>query len=452
MKMITNITSPAIAAFALTCFALSPGARAVSPPPDGGYPGNNTAEGDSALLGLTSGTDNTAVGSSALQSDTVGSFNTATGALGLLSNTAGVRNTVDGYAALYSNTSGSDNTATGVRALFSNTNGGGNTANGASALQGNTTGDYDTAIGWSALFSNTTGGDNTATGVQALFHNTTGGYNTANGENALYRNTHGSENTATGVQALQRNTIGAYNTAIGISALGSNNTGSYNMGLGAFAGFNVTTATNVIAIGADGNNVSNSCYIGNIFGATSSNGAAVFVNSNGRLGTIVSSRRFKKKIRPAGKASEGLYALQPVTFHYKSGIDPEGTAAPQFGLVAEDVEKVNPELVVRDKEGKPYSVRYDQVNAMLLNEFLREHKAFLQECEKVEKLKATVTQQQKGMEALSVHLKEQDSKIQKVSDQIEINTFATERSRSGGAGPRVVRTDAGNIESKKSSQ
>ena len=134
--------------------------------------------------------------------------------------------------------------------------------------------------------------------------------------------------------------------------------------MGVNAGIAVTTANNVICIGADGNNVDNSCYIGNIFGATSSGGAAVLVNADGKLGTMTSSQRFKDDIKPMDKASEALLALKPVTFRYKKEIDPAGTR--QLGLVAEDVVKVNPDLVVRDKEGKPYSVRYDQVNAMLL--------------------------------------------------------------------------------------
>ena len=174
----------------------------------------------------------------------------------------------------------------------------------------------------------------------------------------------------------------------------------------------LVTANNVICIGAVGNNVDNACYIGQVFGATSLNGTAVFINSNGRLGTMTSSARFKDEIKPMDKASEALFALKPVAFRYKKDIDPAGT--PQLGLVAEDVEKVNPDLLVRDKEGKPYSVRYDQVNAMLLNEFLKEHR-------KVETLEATVAQQQKEMQLLSAHLTEQDLKIEKVTAQIEIN-------------------------------
>jgi hypothetical protein len=188
------------------------------------------------------------------------------------------------------------------------------------------------------------------------------------------------------------------------------------------AGGNVTTASDVICIGASGANVSNSCFIGQIFGATSPGGTAVFINSNGRLGTATSSRRFKEEIKATGRASEELFALKPVTFRHRKEIDSAGTS--QFGLVAEDVEKVNPDLVVRDKEGKAYSVRYDQVNAMLLNEFLKEYKAFLEERAKVEKLETTVSRQQKQIEGLAAGL-------EKVSNQLELRK----------AGSRTVAND-----------
>jgi hypothetical protein len=187
-------------------------------------------------------------------------------------------------------------------------------------------------------------------------------------------------------------------------ALARIRTGSGNTALGFEAGIGVTTADNVICIGATGANVSNSCYIGQIFGATSSGGIAVFVNGNGKLGTATSSRRFKEEIKPMERASEALLALRPVTFRYKPELDPDGI--PQFGLVAEEVEKVNPDLVVRDKEGKAYTVRYDAVNAMLLNEFLKEHR-------KNEEQEATIARQQKQIEALTTGL-------QKVSDQLEL--------------------------------
>ena len=370
---------------ALTSFGLlSPKAFGVVPAPDGGYPGGNTAEGQSALLSLTTGTYNTADGIFSLLSLTDGIFNTAVGAGTLLANTA------------------DQNTAVGAGALLSNTIGEENTANGTFAL-----------------FSNTEGNQNTAVGVNALFSNPEGAFNTATGHSALFSNTNGSSNTAIGQSALFDNTTGDSNVAIGFLAL-SSSTGSNNVGLGAGAGFNVTSADNVICIGALGDNVSNRCYIGHIRGATVGNGDGinVIVDSNGQLGTSNSSRRFKKDIKPMDQASEAILALKPVTFHYKNLDSKRAENTPQFGLIAEDVAEVNPDLVVRDADGEPFTVRYDAVNAMLLNEFLKEHK-------KVEDLATTVAQQQKGMEVLTAQLKEQAAQIQKVSAQIEVSKPAT---------------------------
>ena len=361
------------------CFALSQSAQGVVPAPDGGYPGQNTAVGQNALKNLTTGSGNTAVGWFSLKSLATGSFNTGVGAGTLALNTA------------------DNNTATGAAALFLNTTGDGNTANGVAAL-----------------LSNSTGPANTANGVQALFSNTIGGNNTANGYQALLRNTTGFQNTALGVSALLYNTTGATNTAIGEGALVFSSTGNNNTALGFNAGSNVGTASNVICIGAAvaGLDVSNTCYIGNIFGVTSTGGAGVFVDGDGKLGTATSSQRFKQEIKPMGNASDALFALKPVAFRYKKDIDPKGT--PQLGLVAEDVEKVNPDLVVRDKEGKPYSVRYDQVNAMLLNEFLKEHRKNEQQESKIEEQETKVARQEKQIEALTAGL-------QKVSAQLELN-------------------------------
>jgi hypothetical protein len=176
--------------------------------------------------------------------------------------------------------------------------------------------------------------------------------------------------------------------------------------LGQGAGFNQTTGSGNVYIGVGVPGVageSNSCYIASIFNQTSASGIPILINSSNKLGTTTSSKRFKENIKPMDKASEGLFGLKPVCFRYKKEIDPVGIS--QLGLVAEDVEKVNPDLVVRDTEGKPYSVRYDQVNAMLLNEFLKEHK-------KTEKLEATVA-------SLIATVKEQAAQIQKVSAQLE---------------------------------
>jgi hypothetical protein len=387
---------------ALAWFALSPTAQAqLSPPPDGGYPNNNTAEGTDALFSLTTGPDNTAVGFDALFSNTTGDSNTATGSQALVSNTTGVRNTANGFAALESNTTGERNTATGRAALVNNTIGNNNTADGHDALFSNASGIRNTATGSFALFSNTTGPNNTAIGYFALFSNTTGNSNTANGYDALLNNTTGVGNIALGNFAGENLTTGDNNIDIG------------NQGVAGEAG--------TIRIGAAGTQTA--IYVAGIVGTHHPGSTPVFVNADGQLGTTPSSQRFKADIKPMDKASEAILALKPVTFRYKPELDPEGV--PQFGLVAEEVEKVNPDLVVRDARGDIYSVRYEAVNAMLLNEFLKEHR-------KMQKLEATVAQQQKDFRAavaqqqkeikmLTASLKEQASQIQKVSAQLELS-------------------------------
>ena len=392
---------PLLIAGVLACFGLLSKAEAVVPAPDGGYPGFNTAEGQNTLFSLTTGVANTAIGWYSLRSNTDGSYNTGVGAGTLLFNVGdqatgeGTQNTALGAAALLFNTTGLANTATGVTALLNNIEGNGNTANGWGALSNNNGNPPD-------------GSANTAVGAGALFSNTTGDSNTAIGLNALVNNTTGSGNTAVGVRALDHNTSGGLNIALGVNA-----------------GHDVVAAQNVICIGLNvfGADVGDSCYIGNIFGETSASGAAVYVNSNHKLGTLTSSSRFKDDIKPMERVSEALFALKPVTFHYKKEIDPAGMQ--QFGLVAEQVEKVNPDLVVRDKEGKPYSVRYEQVNAMLLNEFLKEHRTVQEQKATIAELKSTVekqevtnAQQQKQIEALAAGL-------QKMSAQMEMNTTAS---------------------------
>jgi hypothetical protein len=379
-------TPPLLIALTLVCFGLSPTAKALlpAPAPDGGYPGANTAEGTDALFSLTSGIANTAVGQNALHDNTTGGFNVAIGSSALANNT-GSFNMAVGTDALRDNNS-NFNLAIGFRVLFMNTTGNHLTGIGAAALRNNTTASDNTAIGADALRENTTGENNTAIGADALSSNITGSFNTANGVFALLNNATAGENTAIGFRALGANDTGNGNTAVGWDALGSNTTGD-----------NITTANNVICIGTnlDGENVSDSCYIGSIFGQTSSGGTAVFINNSGKLGTTTSSRRFKEEIKRMDKASEAIHALKPVTFRYKKGIDPQGI--PQFGLVAEDVEKVNPDLIVRDKGGKPYSVRYEAVNAMLLNEFLKEHR-------ELQELKKQVTALTAGLQKVSARV------------------------------------------------
>ena len=390
-------TALSLVIFALGSFALLQKTQALNPPPDGGYPGGNTAEGQNALSGPTISAYNTAIGFYSLASLTDAGFNTGVGAGTLLANIA------------------PQNTATGAGALFSNT-----------------TGPNNTAIGAFALFSNTEGVQNTATGSVALVNNI-GSNNTANGFSALNFNFTGNQNTAVGYQALQSNTQGSINTALGANAGSDLTTGDNNIDIGANVN-GVAGESNTIRIG---NTDITATFVRGISGQTVASGGAVLVAANGHLGTVTSSARFKEQIKAMDKASEALFLLKPVTFRYKKELDPAGTQ--QFGLVAEEVEKVNLDLVVRDEHGKANTVRYDQVNAMLLNEFLKEHK-------KVEALEcnfqATVEKQQKEIQALTSRLEQQAAQIQNVSDQIEINK----------AEPGMVRNDLQGAESSTSSR
>ena len=388
----------------LACIQLSPGARAVVPPPDGGYPRFNTAEGQNALFSLTTGVANTGVGWYSLWSNTDGSYNTAVGAGTLLFNIGnqntfeGVANTAFGAAALLFNTTGSDNTATGLGALLNNTEGNNNTATGEFALASNTTGNLNTANGLSALTSNTTGNGNTAMGSDALVLNTTGGGNTAIGTGALESNTTGNSNIAIGSAAGHDLTTGNHNIVIGNPSLEVDESNSIRIG----------------------NSISQTrAFISGIRGVATVNNDAVnvVIDSDGQLGTISSSRRFKKAIQPMEEASEAILALKPVTFHYKS----DKTNRPEFGLIAEEVAEVNPDLVVRDQNGEIYTVRYDAVNAMLLNEFLKEHCKNEEQQAVIMHLKsndseqaATIAKQQKQIEDLTAGL-------QKVSARLELS-------------------------------
>jgi uncharacterized coiled-coil protein SlyX len=328
------------------------------------------------------------------------------------------------------------NTATGAGALDSNTTGYLNTATGAGALASNTIGIDNTATGYATLYNNTSGNFNTAIGEAALTFNTTGYLNTATGALALDQNTTGYSNTAIGSSALLLNTTGSNNTAIGDNTLTFNATGSSNIALGAGAGSNHTTGSNNIYIGSLGAlsefrtirigapSTHGRTFVAGISGVTVAGGVGVIVDTNGQLGTVVSSERFKDEIKPMDRASEAILALKPVTFRYKHELDPDDI--PQFGLVAEDVEKVNPDLVARDEEGKPYTVRYEAVNAMLLNEFLKEHRKVEEQEASITQLKstvakqeATIAQQQRGMDAVTARLNEQAAQIQKVSAQLE---------------------------------
>src|SRR5437764_1285523 len=254
---------------------------------------------------------------------------------------------------------------------------------------------------------------NTAEGTNALLSLTTGGFNTANGADALQNNTTGRCNTANGVDALFSNTTGGSNIASGFTAGQNLTTGSNNIDIGSPG---VAGESNKIRIGKIG--TQNGTFIAGIHGVTVASAVGVVVDVNGHLGTVTSSGRFKEAIKPMDKASEAILALKPVTFRYKHELDPNGI--PQFGLVAEEVEQVNPDLVARDEQGKPYSVRYEAVNAMLLNEFLKEHRTVQELKSAAAKQEATIAHQQKQIETLT-------SGLQKVSAKLEARRGAQQK-------------------------
>jgi hypothetical protein len=389
---------PILSALTLSCFALSPRARATCQ--DACLTNNNTVQGDDALINNVFGSDSTAIGFEALFSSTNSSFNTAIGS-----------------QALSGAGSCEANTAIGYKALVENTTGGFNTAVGQQALSSNTTAFNNTAIGTGALFGNTIGGDNTASGDDALVSNTTGNRNTGNGGLALYNNTIGNNNTAVGYLALDSNTIGSRNVALGFKAGHNLTTGNRNIDI---SNTGVADESGTIRIGSVGDQTAT--FIAGISGATVPTGVAVIVDSSGHLGTTTSSARFKDEIKPMDEASEAILALKPVTFRYKHELDPAGI--PQFGLVAEEVEKVNPDLVARDNQGKPYTVRYDAVNAMLLNEFLKEHR--------------TVEELKKEIAALTATVKEQESQIQKVSAELATASLSGDGLEATKSSPQIV--------------
>src|SRR5262245_42617703 len=367
----------------LACLGILPVGQAVVPPPDGGYPGGNTAEGQRALFSLTTGSFNTAVGFFSLGSNAEGEFNTGLGAGALFANT-GHQNTATGAAALLNNATGVKNTANGALALFSNITGNSNTASGDGALFTNSEGFNNTAVGYNALLNNTTAGDNAAVGTTALFNNSTGEFN-----------------VAVGSQSLRNNVSGDSNTAIGDSA-----------------GFSITGSGNV-CIGAGVNGVAgetNITRIRNVYESVATE-RAVYVTSDNRIGTLSSSRRYKEQIKPMENASEAIHSLRPVTFRYKKEIDAARSLC--FGLIAEEVAQINPNLVTSDREGKPETVRYEAINAMLLNEFLKEHRKVEEQEEASVELKSAIALQEKATENHVARFQQQEAKMQSLNDQLE---------------------------------
>jgi hypothetical protein len=431
----------------------------------------NTASGLQALQYNTTGSSNTAIGLSALQSNTAGGYNTATGfqalynfndtgggsdfetangVQALFSDTAGFENTASGGQALYSNTTGIQNTASGQQALTSNTTGCCNTASGTYALATNSTGSNNTATGYAALFHNTVS-NNSAFGYQALYGNSTGGFNTAEGYDALYGNTTGSSNTATGYQALYNNNANN-NTAYGSGALANNTTGTGNIAIGRNAGLSVSGGkSNNIEIGNGGSsNDSGAIRIGTSGTQTSFfaagvegvnvSGATVIVSSSGQLGVASSSRRFKEDIHDMGDSSQGLMRLRPVAFRYKKPFD-DGTKPIQYGLIAEEVAEVYPDLVARSADGQIETVKYQLLDPMLLNEVQRQHAVIRDQQTQIQELvktqKAHELEQQNQIKAQQALLKTQQAQIAELVSNVK-TIQASLRTRRGRGHARLA--------------
>jgi hypothetical protein len=390
--------------------------------------GQNTGGGTGALA-VNLSDSNTAYGFQALNKNTTGENNTAIGANALLNNTRGDFNIAIGSNALRDNTTGNSNTASGVNTLINNTVGDLNIATGVNALRDNTTGNSNTAIGANALLNNTGGDFNIATGANALRFNNIGNSNTASGVNALLNNTSGLRNAAFGANALRDNSIGQYNTALGWAAL-LRARGHRNIALGVTAGNLLISGNDTIYLGNGGagpesntlrlGQVQTRTFISGIFGRTASGGTQVFINSQGQLGTVVSSARYKRDIQDMKEESQGLLKLRPVTFHYKE--DSEGQR--QYGLIAEEVAKVYPELVVRGAKGEVESVQYHELIPMLLNEVQHQQQALTAQSQQLTELKAQNAR-------LQAALVQQNAALAARLDQLEqgVRDMATVSSR-----------------------
>jgi hypothetical protein len=405
---------------AMACFAFSQQTRAACDSPDPGCPGANLAEGYLSLQSLTTGVYNTGIGTYSLLSLTDASLNTGVGAGALFSNTER-ENTAVGAGALFSSTTGHDNGAVGAFALFTND-----------------TGNFNNAVGHSALQSNVDGSQNNVMGDAAMFDNMSGSRNTAVGDDALFNCVAGNSNVAIGDEA-GTSIVGDHNICIGANtngAAGDNNTirigdnlPSGGIGVldgGALANFvligtglntgGISVSTLIgfgnvsIGTGLQTTTGASTCNIGGIFNQTPPAGShAVMVGPNNQLAdATLSSRRFKKDIAPIDKISEGILALRPVTFHWKT----DNTNEPEFGLVAEEVAEVNLDWITRNPQGEISGVRYETIPILLLNEFLKEHK-------KVEEQQANIAELKSTVGVLTAQLKEQAAQIQKVSAQLE---------------------------------
>ncbi len=410
---------------------------------------------DNLFLGVSAGAANVAgsgrynlfSGYQAGYSNTTGLANTFYGLQAGYSNTNASYNTFYGADTAFSNTTGSQNSFYGALAGVNNTTASNNTFVGFEAGQANTTGTPNVFVGWKAGLNNTTASENVFVGTasgssnisccnafvgdEAGLNNTTGTYNAFFGRDAGLDNIDGSYDTFLGHWAGVGNTHGIVNTFVGNLAGYSNTTGSYDLFLGAYAGYNNTTGNYNIyvsnqGIGAESNTIrigdtnQNAAFIAGIYGVNNG-GAPVYINSNGQLGTSSSSRRFKENILDMGDSSSKLFQLRPVTFFYKPQYD-DGSHLQQYGLIAEEVAKVYPEMVASDKDGQPYTVRYQLLAPMLLNELQKEHTV-------VEAQQDVIKAQQQQIQSLQ----EQNEDVQQRLSRLEgllrgqVQTVARER-------------------------
>ena len=301
----------------------------------------------------------------------------------------------------------------------------------------NETSGGNTAVGSLALGQNSEGDDNTAAGIETLSNNINGEDNTAHGAFALRLNLSGSANTAVGSSSLDDNTSGSDNTSIGCLSLHGNQSGNNNIALGYLAGFNLTTGSDNIDVGAKGTagesgkirigtaGTQTATFIAGIRGTPIASGVAVGITADGQLGVRASSARFKEAVRAMDHASEVIFSLQPVSFQYKKDLDRE--RIPQFGLIAEEVAKIDPCLVALDEDGKPYTVRYEAVNSMLLSEFLKEHRKVEEQSNQIAKQDCKVQELEASVEDLRLTLKAQASQIQKVNEEVALTKAASRR-------------------------
>ncbi len=330
-----------------------------------------------------------------------------------------------GYFSAYTPTAGQDNLFLGLQSGNAATTGLQNTAVGLFTLRSNTSGQQNVALGTSALTSNLTGLANTAVGVGALQNNLAGFHNTAVGMNSLSaaNSANSNNNTAIGLSAMAASSSGSNNTAVGVGALDNNTSGSSDIAVGFNAGSalnggesfdidlgstGVAGESDAIRIGTVGTQTA--AFVAGISGSTSASGIAVLVNSSGQLGTTTSSIRFKEDVATMGAASDDLMQLRPVTFHYRAGID-DGSHLLQYGLVAEEVAQVFPDLVQYGEDGRPLAVRYHFVNAMLLNEVQKQHR-------KVEDQEASLASQRREISTLQTRLAAEESRAAELSRQM----------------------------------